>query len=166
MVEALRTRRCERRRKFNGSSQGHHDDESDLLRSERLNQASGARDGPKRLRRTARDGWRPSGRRDYRSRHLLPCGCAGDGPEATKVRQCMTSPAVIATRETSLDECCSIMEKYQIRRLPIVDATGQCCGIVSLADIATRSRDHIDQLVSEISQPTQRASNVQSATMN
>ncbi len=78
----------------------------------------------------------------------------------------MTSPAVIATRETSLDECCSIMEKYQIRRLPIVDATGQCCGIVSLADIATRSRDHIDQLVSEISQPTQRASNVQSATMN
>ena len=47
----------------------------------------------------------------------------------------MTSPAVSVLSDTSLRECCELMESHQIRRVPVVDDSGAVVGIVSLADV-------------------------------
>lgn len=46
------------------------------------------------------------------------------------------------------------MERHQIRRVPVVDDTGLCCGIVAQADIAkTAPTDETAEVVREVSQP-------------
>lgn len=57
--------------------------------------------------------------------------CAGD---------CMTTDCVTVTPDTSLQECCEVMEKKQIRRVPVVDASGGVVGIVSLADVVRSAK--------------------------
>lgn len=49
---------------------------------------------------------------------------------------CMTAPCVSVTAETSLQDCCALMESNKIRRLPVVDGNGGVVGIVSLADVS------------------------------
>jgi predicted transcriptional regulator len=59
----------------------------------------------------------------------------------------------------SIEECSRILEANQIRRVPVVDASGCCCGIVSLADIALRARQSIvAEVVKEVSEPSAAAS--------
>jgi CBS domain-containing protein len=45
------------------------------------------------------------------------------------------------------------MGEEQIHRLPVVDAAGALLGIVSLADLATRQTQSIDQLLRDICEP-------------
>jgi CBS-domain-containing membrane protein len=47
----------------------------------------------------------------------------------------MTTPAVSVHSDTSLQECCELMETHQIRRIPVIDDEGAVVGIVSLADV-------------------------------
>ncbi|WP_255528392.1 CBS domain-containing protein [Qipengyuania sp. YIM B01966] len=48
------------------------------------------------------------------------------------------------------------MEDNQVRRLPVVDDAGRCCGIVSQADIARHAGEHqTGDLVREVSEPAQ-----------
>ena len=79
----------------------------------------------------------------------------GKNPLDLKARDCMSSPAVTVRPETSVDECCSLMEENQLRRIVVVDAQGCCCGIVSQADIA-RNADKSDagEVVKEVSRQT------------
>jgi predicted transcriptional regulator len=59
----------------------------------------------------------------------------------------------------SIEECCRIMEEKLIRRVPVVDERGSCCGIVALADIALQTRKNVaGEVVKEVSQPTRVAS--------
>jgi CBS domain-containing protein len=60
----------------------------------------------------------------------------GLNPLVMTAGDCMTTPCVTVTPDMSLDECCRRMEENQIRRVPVVDAGGACCGIVALADVA------------------------------
>jgi CBS domain-containing protein len=62
----------------------------------------------------------------------------GRNPLELAARDCMTSRVVTVTSDKSIDECCELMERHQIRRILVVDAAGPCCGIVSQADIARR----------------------------
>ncbi|HVQ36961.1 MAG TPA: CBS domain-containing protein, partial [Pyrinomonadaceae bacterium] len=58
------------------------------------------------------------------------------------------------TPEMLLEECSTIMETNQIRRVPVVDADGLCCGIVALADIALHARSNMAaDVVKEVSEP-------------
>jgi predicted transcriptional regulator len=51
------------------------------------------------------------------------------------------------------------MEDKKIRRVPVVDADGTCCGIVALADIALRGKTGVTaEVVKEVSEPTPAAS--------
>lgn len=76
----------------------------------------------------------------------------GLDPNQTPVSQCMTSPCISVHPETSLDECFRLMEEEQIRRLPVVDSEGKCCGILSQADIAVKlSEDITGEVVKNIS---------------
>jgi CBS domain-containing protein len=78
----------------------------------------------------------------------------GRDPQSLKVSDCMSSPAITVTPETSLVECCDLMEREQIRRVPVVDEGGRLCGIVALADIAQHAgRRSTAELVKEVSQP-------------
>lgn len=58
------------------------------------------------------------------------------GAQPTTVREIMTSPAVSATRDTSVTALCRMMYKLRIHRVPIVD-DGAVIGIVSSLDICS-----------------------------
>jgi CBS domain-containing protein len=60
----------------------------------------------------------------------------GLNPREATAADCMTAPAITISPDSDLDECCSLMERHQVRRLPVVDATDNCIGIVSIADLA------------------------------
>lgn len=72
---------------------------------------------------------------------------------------CMSTPIVTVTPDMSVEECCRIMEEKRIRRVPVVDASGACCGIVALADIALQARSGVaGEVVKEVSESTKSAS--------
>jgi CBS-domain-containing membrane protein len=79
----------------------------------------------------------------------------GKNPLDLRARDCMSSPAVTVTPETSVEHCCNLMEENQLRRIPVVDASGCCCGIVSQADIAQHaSKGEAGELVKDVSRKT------------
>ena len=57
----------------------------------------------------------------------------GRNPMQLKVKDCMTSPCITVSPEMSVEECCEVLEKHQIRRVPVIDAKHRICGIVSQA---------------------------------
>jgi|SRR4030095_14192183 CBS domain-containing protein len=72
---------------------------------------------------------------------------------------CMSKPIVTVSPETPVEECCRIMQEKQVRRVPVIDANGACCGIVALADIALQARNAVaGEVVKEVSQPGGAAS--------
>ncbi len=56
--------------------------------------------------------------------------------ETTRIAEVMTSDPVTCTSENSVEDCEALMQKHQIRRIPVVDEQGRCVGIVAQADIA------------------------------
>jgi len=83
----------------------------------------------------------------------------GINPLDLTVADCMTSPCVAVTPTMSIEECSNTMEESKIRRVPVVDADGCCCGIVSLADIALHAKKNLTaEVVKEVSEPTAAAS--------
>lgn len=79
----------------------------------------------------------------------------GKNPLEMTAGDCMSSPAVTVTQQMSIDECCTVMEDNKVRRVPVVDEKGSCCGIVAQADIAKHaSRQETGDVVKKVSQPT------------
>lgn len=67
----------------------------------------------------------------------------------------MSSPAKTVQQQSSLQECLSLMEQTQVRRVPVVDENGAVCGIVSLADIAAACKDEqVAEVVKCVSVPS------------
>ena len=58
----------------------------------------------------------------------------GRTEKETSVREIMTSPLVVVTPDTSVDECMALMTDRRIRHLPVVD-DGEVVGIVSIGDV-------------------------------
>lgn len=91
----------------------------------------------------------------------IVCRTVGRGlnPLDLTAGECMTTPCVTVTPEMSVEECCRILEDNKIRRVPVVDADGCCCGIVALADIAMHAKKNATaEVVKEVSEPTAAAS--------
>jgi CBS domain-containing protein len=64
----------------------------------------------------------------------------------------MSNPAVTVAENADADEVQRVMEKHQIRRVPVVNQNGELCGMVSQADIARRrSNSDAGELVQEVS---------------
>ncbi len=79
----------------------------------------------------------------------------GKNPLELTARDCMTMPAVTITEETSLQDCCDMLELNQIRRMLVVDRDGHVSGIVALADVAAHGSKRLaGELVREVSEPT------------
>jgi CBS domain-containing protein len=78
----------------------------------------------------------------------------GHNPLEAPAEECMSTPVVAIRESTPIEECARIMEESQIRRVPVINGGGMCCGIVSQADIAQHgSRRIVADLVKDVSQP-------------
>jgi CBS domain-containing protein len=74
---------------------------------------------------------------------------------------CMSRPVTTCTPDTRIEDCAHIMERHQVRRVPVVDKTGALCGIVAQSDIARKgSRPIAAELVEQVSEPNVFASAV------
>lgn len=83
----------------------------------------------------------------------------GLNPLELTAADCMTKPVVTVTPDMSLEECTRIMEEKRVRRIPVVDERGSCCGIVALADIALQTGKRVaGEVIREVSEPTESAS--------
>ncbi len=76
----------------------------------------------------------------------------GQNPASCCAEDAMTKPVVAVPGDTTLAEVLAVMEENQIRRVPVVDASGCCCGIIAQADVAMVARDSdVGELVREVS---------------
>ena len=84
----------------------------------------------------------------------------GKNPIGHTAGECMSQSVVTVDPETPLEEVVAIMERHQIRRVPVVANGGGCCaGIISQADLARAGAEHeVAELVREVSQETGHAS--------
>jgi CBS domain-containing protein len=56
-------------------------------------------------------------------------------PDAdTTVREIMTSPLIVVSPQTGIDECMALMTERRIRHLPVVEG-GEVIGLVSIGDV-------------------------------
>lgn len=82
----------------------------------------------------------------------------GKDPKQTAARDVMSCPAVTVKPGDSLADCRETMERNQIRRVPVIDDSGSCCGMLAQADIARSASEHeIAELVRDVSQPSNEA---------
>jgi CBS domain-containing protein len=71
----------------------------------------------------------------------------------------MSTPIVTVRPDLPVEHCHRIMEEKQIRRVPVVNAEGELCGIVALADVARYSGQSVaGEVIKEVSEPTKSAS--------
>jgi len=76
----------------------------------------------------------------------------GKNPSAATAQDAMTQPVISVTEDCSLTEVLAKMEEHQIRRVPVVDASGRCCGIISQADVALIGQEsEVGEMVREVS---------------
>lgn len=82
-------------------------------------------------------------------------------PAATLVGEVMTPNPVTAHPSDDLEAAMEKMAQERIRRLPVVDESGQLVGIVAQADLVTRLRDphKATDVIQEVSQPDTLAVN-------
>lgn len=70
-----------------------------------------------------------------------------------KVSEVMTKGPTTCGPDESVEACEALMERKQVRRIPVIDARGACIGIVSQADIALRdTAEHTSKTIAAISQ--------------
>ncbi len=82
------------------------------------------------------------------------CVAEGQNPLEMKARDVMSKPVVVVAEEDDLQSAVRLMEKYQVRRIPVVDEQDRVCGIVAQADIALKaSEETTASVVQEISEP-------------
>jgi len=68
--------------------------------------------------------------RDYLRRVTLE----GRTDRETPVREIMSSPLIVASPETTVDECMALMTDRRIRHVPVVEE-GKVVGLVSIGDL-------------------------------
>ena len=82
----------------------------------------------------------------------------GVDPNQKTAGDCMTSPCISVTPETLLVDCCDVMERNQIRRVPVVDDSGRLVGIVALADVTKAAgRRTTAEVITEVSEQREDA---------
>ncbi len=86
---------------------------------------------------------------------------ADRNPLELTAADCMSQPCISVGPDTSLDECCALFEQKQIRRIPVVDEHGACCGIVAQADLAAAApKPRVAEVLRRVSEHTRTPSSV------
>ena len=68
--------------------------------------------------------------RDYLRRVTLE----GRADRDTAVREIMSSPLIVITPQTTIDECMGLMTEQRIRHLPVAE-NGEIVGVISIGDV-------------------------------
>ena len=68
--------------------------------------------------------------RDY----LRRVAVEGRTDKGTAVREIMSAPLIVATPQTTVDECMALMTDRRIRHVPVIDGD-EVVGIVSIGDV-------------------------------
>ena len=78
----------------------------------------------------------------------------GKAPNSVRVQKVMTAKPVVCHPEDALDDCARTMQKYRVRRLPVVDDKGAVVGIIAQGDIARHLKaSTVGRTVARISMP-------------
>ena len=84
--------------------------------------------------------------------------------ETTRIADVMTRNPVTCAGENTLEDCEELMQKHQVRRLPVTDEQGRCIGVVAQAGIALHGpAGSVAKMVAEISKPAVLKRGVQAA---
>ena len=77
----------------------------------------------------------------------------GSDPQNTRVEDVMTESLVTVRASDDVQSAMQAMAQNQLRRIPVVDDSGQLVGIISQADVATRLNEpqSTAEVVKEIS---------------
>lgn len=80
---------------------------------------------------------------------------AGADPGITRVRDVMTPDVVYCFDDEPIEDAERIMQERQIRRLVVLDRNRRLAGIVSLGDLAVRTRDRgqVGEVLHDVSEP-------------
>ena len=87
----------------------------------------------------------------------IACRAVAEGKNISRLTaaDCMSTPCLTTGEETSLEDCCRLMEANRVRRIVVVDAGGRLSGIIAQADIALRGPEmKVAEVVRKVSQPT------------
>ncbi|MFC5462042.1 CBS domain-containing protein [Massilia niabensis] len=79
----------------------------------------------------------------------------GQDPGTTKVTDVMSTDVRTCTTDQSVQDVLDQMADVQVRRIPVLDDSGQIVGIVSLGDVATKHSADVDRTLDEISSPSE-----------
>lgn len=82
----------------------------------------------------------------------------GWNPAETYIQDCMTSPVITVKPDTPVEDCCKLMRKHQVRRVPVVDAEGHLCGMIAQADLIKHVPEQTSEVLRKVSQPAQAPS--------
>jgi len=74
-------------------------------------------------------------------------------PSRTTVGDVMTHTIIVCREDDALSSAIAAMEEYEIRRIPVIDHGGRLVGIISQADLTTRSHEQVASatMIEEIS---------------
>lgn len=91
----------------------------------------------------------------------LCCGVIASGadPKSARLSDYMSKDVTCCRPEDDVREVSELMQSRQIRRVPIVDERGACCGIVAMADLAVKAprEGKAGETIQEVSQPSKDA---------
>ena len=79
----------------------------------------------------------------------------GRDPAHSTVRDAMTQDVCWCYEDDDVERAAKLMEDRQIRRLPVFDRNNRAVGILSIGDLATRTRDeHLSgEVLERVSEP-------------
>jgi CBS domain-containing protein len=79
----------------------------------------------------------------------------GRDPASVKVRDVMTTDMAYCYEDQDIEEAARLMERRQIRRLPVLNRSQHLVGILSLGDIAVRTgrEDLAGEVLERVSEP-------------
>jgi len=81
----------------------------------------------------------------------------GRDPRTTRVRDIMTEEVFFCFDDQDVREAAEIMQRAQIRRLPVVNRDKRLVGIVALGDLAVHTGDEelAGEVLEEVSEPAE-----------
>lgn len=80
---------------------------------------------------------------------------AGLAPAEGCVSDVMSGDVQWCTEDQDTEEVMRVMAEAQVRRLPVISIERDLVGIVSIGDLATRTPNHVDEVVRSISTPSE-----------
>jgi CBS domain-containing protein len=80
---------------------------------------------------------------------------SGYVPSEACVSDVMSPNVEWCTEDQDTEEVMHLMSQAQVRRLPVLNLDHELVGIVSLGDMATKQPGHVDDMVREITTPSE-----------